>query len=335
MCTTEQGPVRLTQAWARAPGGGWENALEKLCTNVHYMEFVLPPGAAPPPGPAPPPMAFVAFSTRDDAGGDLASVYPPGTFFSFVVESSGPDPLVVSGTLGDPRVRADGKKVTIQATTTPVRWGDWTGPRGPVCGWGWSRTLRSALFATVTMDPGDSSPFAAGLRSDRGAYFGTNAQQTWVRRAGDMVELYVAGCGDDDPATREGFYTGLLPAGGTGQLGIGPPLLRSLSDSTIDAVMQLTDNGRLVRTADFQVVSGSEIALKPAPGVDPLTVGGGPAGIFIDYRLSYSPHYIRATANRRQVRIAKRCRARKGRLKVRKRGARKTLVCVARRARRG
>ena len=335
-CATESGPLRLTQAWARPPGGEWEDPLAKLCVLFHYHHSsrpAVPPDAGPPPDHGPPPMALVSFRTRAHDSPDLSSVYPPGTLFSLVVESSGPQPLVAMGTFADPRARMDGGRVTLQAATAPVTPSYWSGFEMPRCSPP-SMTLRSALQGVILFDPGDSSITAERLRRDRGAYVGTNAEQIQARPAGDALEIYLSGCGDADPATLDGFYTAFIPARGAGQLGIGSWLLALLSDREIDAVMKLTDNGRPVRASDFEVASAEEVALRPAPGVEPAPAGEAPAGILVDYHLSFSPHVIRATANRGQVRVARRCRARKGRLKVRRRGARKTLVCVPRRSRR-
>jgi hypothetical protein len=329
-CATDAGPVRIAALWARRPGGGWENALANLCPSLRYMEQPDPTGGAT--------IRSASFFFSPGGGPttlpeDLSSAYPPGTEMSLELEAS-IAPLAAGGAIAEPLASFEAAKITVQGRTTQIKFafgGDCSS----------ATTLRSFFGGGVLFEPVGSGRFADELRSYRGAFFGTNAMQHTMPQVspdGRALNVTVEGCGDGDPTTEEGFFTGFIPSKGTAEMGLSQPLLKSLSDKIADQLMELKDNGATEPDAGFEVASQRDVQLDPTPGASTSKASAvTPAGVTVDYRLSFSEHKLSTTSNRKKIRTAKTCRARKGKLAVVRRGtgrkAKKTLACIVKKKR--
>lgn len=368
-CKGESGPVKLLKAAARKPGGDWGDALDKICVNLTYTEQPDPTGgttrfvsfSAEGKQPIEDPSQPGTFKSAQD----LASIYPKGTLFSLEIESSGPAPLIVGGAMEDPVVQIAGGKIAIQGKSTTVTFAfNYTGSgpnQSPDCA-GRTETMESFFNGGIMLEPSGGGQAAGELRRYRGAFFGTNAQQNDLPKVNPdgSVQVNVAGCGRraaagsaraaqlKSSATAEGFFQGFLPVQGTAELGVDRSLLASVPEAAVDEMMKLLDNGKEQPDADFEPATEEDIDLAPTEEgeADTATAGAAslraatpgttssPAGIAIDYRLSFSAHLLKTTSDRKDVAVAKRCKRKRGKLKVVKRGSRKALACVSRKKRR-
>lgn len=322
-CVTESGPLKVTSVLARRPGGEFENARDELCGPlIEYRED--PDGAG---GSYRTGYVILELKSGDQ---DLSAVYPKGTLFRVTVESSGPEPLFLLGVMDNPVAQFEGQDVTFQGESTTVNYpaNGWTPDGAPDCSGG-TLDYRSWLRAIIALEPIPEDPQLTDYLY-RGTYVGTNSPVPELPRVtgdGDTVEVEAQGCGDGDPATEEGFFKGFVPAQAVAEMGIGQSLLGSLNDRLADQLMQLQDNGVLAPDAAFELASEQEVELTP-PALGARTAQTSePAGITIDYRFSYSVHTLATTSNRKNVKLAKKCRKKKGKLKVR--GGK--LVCVNKR----
>lgn len=266
----------------------------------------------------------------DEHKDDLSSVYPAGTTISMTLTSSGPDFLYAMGIDNDPAALFRGRTVTLEAKTVRTKFAtdyrrDADGESNPDCDAG-TETIGSFFIGAVVLDSGGTGQEAASQRRYRGAYFGTNAQsftEPKLANDGRTVEFEVAGCGDRDPNTREGYLKGFLPSGGLGAMGVGKPILGSVSSNVIDELLLLRDNGKVAPRVDFDLAYDIELsAPSPAgpPGATAAQSARTPIGTFVDYRFSFSRHKLRAAANRTNVSKARSCLARGGKPYVRRRG---------------
>lgn len=152
------------------------------------------------------------------------------------------------------------------------------------------------------------------------------------------VSLQIAGCGDGDPSTKEGFFQGFLPAAGLAQAGLNAATIDSLPSQAVDGMMQMENNGQADPSATFAPATSAATTPQHAPG-QTVTSESGPAAITIDYQLSYSSHTLATKVNSKAVRAAKKlvasCKARHGRVRY-QRGHGRTpgkLLCQAPRSR--
>lgn len=310
------------------PGGSWEDASEKLCLSVQYQEQPDPTGGT---------TRFASYSfATSDGNQDLSSVYPAGTTISFDVTSSSAAPLFVSGAMADPVARFSGQTVEVQGKTTTVKFARSYDQQGnPVCEDGNTQTMTSFLGGGVMLDPDGTGQAAQELRRYTGAFFGSNAETNGLPQVAPdgSVSVQVAGCGDGDPSTKEGFFQGFLPASGLAQDGLDSTTINSVPSQAVDDMMQMDNNGQTDPSAAFAAASSAATTPQSVPG-QPVTHATD-NGVTIDYQLSYSAHTLTTKVNSAKARAAAKlvrsCRARHGHVRYhRGRGrAAGKLLCQA------
>lgn len=342
-CTTQSGPATLSNVYAKPSGGEWEPAIDKLGCLFQYQESPDPTGGT---------TRSVTVSFTDKSGNqDISSVYPEGTELSFDVSSPDPQPLFFVGAADDPlasfesaaSLAADGADtITVQGKTTEVNFAFQYGADGPNCAAG-TMSMSSFIGGAVMLEPLGGG-FSDTLLSYRGFWGGTNAQTTTLPQVspdGQSVEVTIQGCGDDNPATEEGFFKGFMPIDGTAQAGLNPALaqqLANLGDASVDQLRltQLTDNGQVQPGADFEFASQDEVAPEQVAGSSGFAQAAADqvAGIAIDYHTSFSSHRIvskvSSAAVRRTKKVARECKRARGRLAIVRKDGRRVLVCKKR-----
>ena len=318
---------------AMPPGGSWEDASQKLCLVLNYQEQPDPTGGTTR-------FASYSFSTMD-GNQDVSSVYPAGTTISFDVSSSGAAPLFVVGAMADPVAGFDGQTVEVQGKTTTVNFARSYDQQGnPVCEAGNTQTMTSFLGGSIMLEPDGTGQAAQELRRYAGAFFGTNAETNGLPEVAPdgSVSVQVAGCGDGDPSTKEGFFQGFLPAAGLAQEGLNATTINALPSQAVDGMMQMDNNGQPDPSATFAPATAAATTPQSAAG-QRVTSTPSAAGITIDYRLSYSAHTLKTKVNSSQARAAAKlirsCKARHGHLRYQRGHGRASgkLLCRAPRSR--
>lgn len=322
-CATEQGPVKVDAVETRADGD-WRDVSGDLCVFVTYADV---------PGGATPPLRYASYSLTDarNFSQDISAKFPEGTRMRVKLTSLVTAPLFTTGSMRDPLAAIDGQSITIEGETTSVRFAREYGADGaPNCA-GATDEIPSFFSGLVQYDTDGTSPTEVDFRRYRGAYFGSNAQTTGmpiVAADGRTIEVFVGGCGDSSPDTLEGYFQGFLPEAGLKEMGFTTQVLDALTDPVADEVMTLEDNGEPAPDANFDVQEEAEVE---SSGRRTTEV---PGGLSIDYRMSFSEHRISATADRRNLKIARTCVKKKGKLKTTGKGAKRKLVCKPRKKKR-
>lgn len=249
---------------------------------------------------------------RTDTSGmaqDLSTVYPKGTQFAITAESSGGAPLLIVGAIDDPAVTFDGQKVVIAGRSVEQKLAhSYTTDRQPDCAAG-TTTIGSKFSSSVILEPAGSGQASETVRNYAGSYFGSNAQvigTPTVTKTADgspAIGVRVAGCGDGDPQTIDGFFKGFLSAKALTAMGLDATLLAQPA-AVVDEMMQLQDNGAAQPQAEFTPAAAS-------------------SGIELDYAMSFSAHSLTAAIDKPDVKRAERCTARGGTLQATSAG----LVC--------
>jgi hypothetical protein len=298
------GPVTLVSVETRMGSGAFRDQTGRVCIYVTYYDN---PDLFP----------YVSYS--------LSALSPlaPGTTIRIVLRSSAAPPVYAVGSMSDADVTFAGQTITITAGTVSH---SFSISQPGTCN-GQLYTEEAGFNGVVPL----ASEGPASQARWAGTFFATNAtsfSMPTVSPDGTSVSLDITGCGDGDPSTVDGFFTGFIPAAALRGLGLDAGLLDSVSDSVADELLELDDNGKAAPSADFSV--------EDAPAAGRATVPGTstPAGMSIDYRLSFSSHRLTTRPDRAAIKLAKKCRSSRGKLKVVKRGkgkkATRALVCVKR-----
>ena len=350
-CTTTSGPATLSNVSFKKPGGQFESAAGKICWFFEYSaDFEPGPRESPQAqisGATTLPQVFVSFTTLGSLdqppSQDLAPVLPKGTVISFDVTL--PGVLFSIFTSDNPLASIENQTISVQGETTPVKFGFTNNADGsPNCN-GPTDSFGSFFGGIVAGTP-TTSPRAAGSGADdslddyKGSFFGSNAQNhtlPTVSADGKTVELEIAGCGDNDPTTEDGFFKGFLTVKGTQNMKLNKGFLDQLpgkkAADKLDLLL-LEDNGIKAPEGDVEFTIKKE-GFNKVEGLQKTaaSLGGkkGIAGIFIDFTTSFSSHMLVTKANAEKVKkarkAAKRCKKKGGKLKLAKKGKKRVLKC--------
>jgi hypothetical protein len=324
----EFGPLKLTALAVKRPGGEWKNAMDDLCPQLQPQTVEgEEPGAS---------SGYDLLLFTNSYGQDLKRDVPHGSEVSLEFESSGPLPALAIGTLRNIVVRYEGSKVAIQGETTRVRFANEyttsdSGISKPKCDDSVDVLDSFAYVSVMLQGPGGFAGEAA--RDYQGAFWGTNAFSysfPFVSWDGKSVEFSMSGCGDGDANTVDGFFQGFLPYDALDRMGIRRGLVEALPGPVEDELMEMSDNGEEAPAADFEEASPADLKLERAPGIS-VPLRAEERGMSFDYSLSFSSHNLRASADRKDARVARKCRSNGG--KVRVKGKRRKVHVVCRRPR--
>ena len=346
-CATTSGPATLSNVSFKKPGGQFESATGKICWFFEYSAIPVPPAPressrAQISGATALPQAFVGFTTLA-FDQDLTPVLPKGTVISFDVTL--PGVLFSMFTSDNPVASINNQTISVQGETTPVKFGFTNNADGsPNCN-GPTDSFGSFFGGLVAGTP-TASPRAAGSGADdslddyKGSFFGTNAQNNTlptVSADGQTVELEIAGCGDNDPTTEDGFFKGFLTVKGTQNMKLNKGFLDQLpgkmAADKLDLLL-LEDNGIKAPGGDVEFTIKKE-GFNKVEGLRKTASSSGDkkgvAGIFIDFKTSFSSHTLVTEANTKKVKkarkVAKRCKEKGSKLKLAKKGKKRVLKC--------
>jgi hypothetical protein len=324
-CPKSAGPVTTESLEFRLPGADWVPADQYDCVFLDDGSGTDPLGD---------PVVAVSFS--------VPALYskPDGTQARVTLTSNGPRPLTVAGSFTGLSAVFSARKVVVTGAGATLRTGTVPGPGGsltvtPDCS-GTPMNMDNSFAGIVDFDSGAGGAIAATDRAYAGSFFASNAfsfTRPLIEPDGESVSFDVQGCGDGDPSTEDGFFQGFIPATAVAELGIPRPVLADVSNTVIDELIDVEDNGRPVSDEDLEILLGKPRPATARPAATtPATKT--PEGISIDYKLSFSKHRVTTRANARGVKLAKKCRSSRGKLKVVKRGkgkkATRVLTCVKR-----
>ncbi len=266
-------------------------------------------------------MIVAVWNTVD--GGFPDTHLPPGTPISVGIRR--PAGMILQTTLGRWRnglVLSDGQDTVFQGKTVPwdyhneAYFGD-----GLDCNLAPTR-FESTFLASITLNPinSDGTPNFASQQYSGGFYESNSVGSAFpalnLDASGNPTGLVVrvSGCGDQDPATLEGYFDGFTPISFFRGFGMSDEVLRDA------AVLQRVIEVRDARTnaliqATFGLVGPGELALEPVPGVTLPSPPAGPGivGVRTTSAFSYSEHELVQRAKPSAVRMLRRCRAKGGR----------------------
>jgi len=239
---------------------------------------------------------------------DISAEVPTGSAIKLVLDfpTAAGKPSMLVGSLDNPDIAFSGQRVTIEGKIPTVRFPSVTKdcttatPQGIV------------LFSIVT---GSTDPLgAAALNAFRGTVFTTNAFAFGVPTArANGMSFFVMGCGDDDPATTDGFAKGFLPLTALAPMGLYAADVLGVPESAVDGLLTLRNNG------------------KTAPsGVFTRTTVNGQQGIALSYLTSFSEHTLSIKPDPKSLKVIKQCGAKKVKATKTKKGKQKgktTLSC--------
>lgn len=217
----------------------------------------------------------------------LADHMPVGSRFRLSMRTTDArDPVHrVSGLFGDPDVTFRGRDLVVEGDVVAVRLPhEYVGDE-PVCS--------SPARASVSLTLQSGQEFAAGSIAYRqqGLVMGTNAARVGLLTvSGAGIFFSIAGCGDGDPSTKEGFADGFIPGAFLEELGLPAGTLESAPPEAIDGFLQLLKD---------KTVDGSAVFAR--------ATRGGVLGVTFQFRTSYSKHDIDVRLNDQNLRAIKKC----------------------------
>jgi hypothetical protein len=300
ICPTDRG-LTVDAIRARLPREEWQDASKLLCARATWL-----------PGGPSGVYATWALSLRS-GDQNLTARFPAGTRFSVALTLGGHRRAeMVYGSMEDPVATFAGARVVIEGAarsmTFPLQYGPGSSCSGPTA------TERGSFAGALTIADRD-----APLGPLDGVVVGTDAASAnppvWD---GTGFGAFISGCGDGNPATDDGRYQAFIPQRTLAGMGVGTGLAPVAAE-----LVSVVNDGDVDPAADVDRATRAEAA---STGIR-LASAQTPDGVTIDYRLSYSSHRLRVKVDRRKLRAAKRCVARKLRPRVR-RGA---VTCTRKR----
>jgi hypothetical protein len=313
MCTEHEADPRgvvATHLYAKL-GGNWvepENVCvgvkveERLGFNARYIRG----------------MYLGVWNTVD--GGFPETHLPLGTRLSLGLRL--PPGMIVEQTFArwrDGVVIADGSDIVIQGTTVPWEYHPeaYFGGPGldcsipPSTAWQSTFTAYSALnFLNPDHTPNlDAAEFAGAFYESNsvGASFPRITSDSSGNPTG--LEVSVAGCGDGDPTTLEGYFDGFTPASLLHGLGISDQLLEDAA--LVQNIVEIHDRttGSPI-SATFSVLRPGDLTLEPIPGVPMPAAPNTPIiGMRTTSTFSYSEHDLVQRGEPAAMRKLRRCRS--------------------------
>ena len=219
------------------------------------------------------------------APGQVPWPYPEGTVFRVTGEIPGYRLIAAAAGVRNPRLQAqgdrfvlDGEAITGKVSTTASESG---------CAEAEIRTT----FSGVILGEWAGSQYA-------GTAIGVNGYSGFTPpkiTSGGFLEYSIAGCGDGNPATLEGFYDAQLGKAFLDSGGVTQPVLAAADDAAVQALFNVTNNGR-----------ASSATFRKAANPDGTIV------VLSNYRLSFSVHTIGFKANKKATAFARKCTKAKG-----------------------
>ena len=239
------------------------------------------------------PREGVAYNVlQPTAPGEVPWPYPEGTVFRFTGEIPGFTPVAAAGSIRNPRIQLEGNRFTVEGEAVTRKVFDASlGEAG--CAGAQTRTV----FGGSILGAWAGSQYL-------GSAIGANGYTGSSPRIGTdgSIEYFVAGCGDGDPLTLEGFYDAQFGKAFLDSGGVTQAVLEASDDAAVQALFNVTNNG---------VASGATFA--KAAGQD------GKIVVLMNYRTSFSEHTIGVRANRKATAFARKCTKAKGsRLRTKK-----------------
>jgi len=311
--------LTITSIQARKPGEStWEDAAPNLCVSIFGDTSPLPANIDPDTT-----NRYASFSFQRNNGGtpgspDLAPEYPAGTRFSIAAATAGGGPIMTLGRFDRPRAAITDTEIVLQGESVPFRAPVTTGTPPDVtvdCDAG--TTHASSLSGIVLLDPSGDGWVAQRTRAQRGVVFGTDAYAFGTPTSGEVdgnkvLAIHVTGCGDGDPATEDGFFTGFLPTNAVVAMGLDPAVLVAAPEAAFEHLMLLTSDGAPLGGGFTSPATLDDTAIE-ADGVVAAGTGGTTRnGVLLDDRLSYSAHQLNAGVRQTAATEAAACLTRGG-----------------------
>lgn len=242
-------------------------------------------------------------------GDALDDHMPAGSRFRLTMRTTDArDPVQrVSGLVGNPDVTFRGRDLVVEGDVASVRLPHvWNGDE-PVCS--------SPARATVSLTLQSNWAFAAGTVAYRqqGLMMGTNAAREGgltVSSAG--IFFSIAGCGDGDPSTREGFADGFIPGDLLVDLGLPAGTLESAPPEAIDGFLQMFKD---------TTVDGSAVFTR--------ATRGGVLGVAFQFRTSYSKHDVDVRLDAQNIKAIRKCSLAGASVGYSNAGDRTVVTCAA------
>ncbi len=220
-------------------------------------------------------------------GGALGDHMPAGSRFRLSLRTTDSrDPVQrVSGIFGNPDVTFRGRDLVVEGDVASQRLPDaWNGEE-PVC------TLPSRADVSLTLQ--SNYEFAPGTVAykQQGLVMGTNAARVGLLTVSSAgIFFTIAGCGDGDPSTKEGFADGFIPGDLLVDLGLPAGTLESAPPEAIDGFLQLLKD---------KTVDGSAVFAR--------ATRGGVLGVTFRFRTSYSKHDVDVRLDDQNLKAIKKC----------------------------
>ena len=218
--------------------------------------------------------------------------FPEGTVFRISGGIPGFTPHSGAGTMKDPRLRIEGDRFVVEGQAVTRKVFDASLGESGCAGARTSTVLGGVVFGPWTGPNYRGSIVGANGYNQSSPQIGTDGS----------LEYFVAGCGDGDPSTLEGFYDAQFGKAFLDSGGVTQAVLEASDDAAVQALFNVTNNG---------VASGATFA--KGAGQD------GQIVVLMNYRTSFSEHTIGVRANRKATAFARKCTKAKGsRLRTKK-----------------
>ena len=277
---------------AREPGATAFAAVPEnvLCTFLTLRDAVS--GAPAPDGSGRVGAYINVEAAPQVGGGEWTWPYPEGTVFRIAGRVPNFTPVHGAGSLKNPRLQIEGDRFVVEGQAITRKVFDASlGESG--CADADTQTILSGVV------------FGDWIGSQyQGTIVGANgytASQPKIDSSGS-IEYFVAGCGDGNPTTLEGFYDAQFGKAFLDSGGVTQAVLAASDDPAVQALFNVTNNGQ---------ASGATFA--KAAGQD------GQIVVLMNYRTSFSAHTISVRANKKATAFARKCTKAKGsKLRTRK-----------------
>lgn len=211
--------------------------------------------------------------------------YPEGTTFRISGGIPGFTPISGAGGFKNPRLRIEGERFVVEGEAVTRKVFDASLGEG-----GCAEARTSTVLGGVVLGPRFGRDFLGTIVSNNGYTY--DAPRI---TSGGLLEYSVAGCGDGNPATLEGFYDAQFGKAFLDSGGVTQAVLAASDDAAVQALFNVTNNG-VASGATFTKAAGQE----------------GQIVVLMNYRTSFSEHTIGVRANKKATAFARKCTKAKG-----------------------